>query len=47
MSILERRKKATSKILLRIAELQIKKFSLKDTPEDYIKKAQGKGLQIY
>ena len=36
--IQERRKKATEKTLLRLAELKIKAFNLKDTPEQYIDK---------
>ena len=33
-------KEATKKVMLRIAELKNKAYSLKDTPEEYVKKCQ-------
>ena len=35
----ERRREATRKTMLRIAELKIAAYGLKDTPEEYIRKA--------
>lgn len=35
---IERRKDSTHKVLVRIAEERIRRFNLKDTPEEYIKK---------
>ena len=40
---MERKKeriKATNKIMLRIAQLKIEAYNLKDTPEEYVKKAK-------
>jgi len=34
------RKEATRKTILRIAELKIKAYGLKDTPEEYVRKCQ-------
>ena len=36
------RKKATNKVMLRIAALKIEAYGLKDTPKEYIKKSKGK-----
>ena len=33
------RKEATKNVMLRIAELKIKAYGLKDTPSEYVKKA--------
>ena len=34
------RKAATNKAMLRIAELKIAAFNLKDTPEEYVRKSK-------
>lgn len=36
----ERRRRATRKFMLRVAELKIKIHGLKDTPEEYVQKCQ-------
>ncbi len=42
MTLFERRKNATYKVLTRIAEEQIKRFNLKITPETYIIKSMSR-----
>ena len=38
----ERRKQITNNVMLRIAELKIAAYGLKDTPQEYVEKAKAK-----
>jgi hypothetical protein len=42
MIVIERRKNATHKVLVKIAELKIKEHNLQDTPEQYIIKCMSR-----